>query len=205
MSLEETGVLRRSEETDTHRGKKTTWGQRQSLEWCSYKPSDAQDCWQPPEARREAQKIFFPPGFRERAEPCWHLNFGTNTVRDLKWAPTTGSGALGEPQLVHFSESHSKWLILWELNDLAWCKCIDVEWMSCWSLYPGAKNHQQTSQSLPPTSLPLEVLCSQSTRSCSWQAVYGKFWPLFFSLLRCFSLLCQIVVSVRGRTNLTPH
>ena len=61
-------IRRPCEDRETHR-EKAMWGQRQRLEWCIYQPRKTQDCWQPPDAGREAGQSSLRPS--ERAGPCW--------------------------------------------------------------------------------------------------------------------------------------
>ena len=57
------------------------WRWTQRLELCIYKTRNAKDCWQPPEARRQAQ---ISPESSKRNQPCWHLDLGLLVARTLR-------------------------------------------------------------------------------------------------------------------------
>ena len=55
----------------TLKGHKVMWQQMQKLEWHSYKPRKAKDCWQTAEARR--QEGFFPRTYKEGLLVYWTM------------------------------------------------------------------------------------------------------------------------------------
>lgn len=153
------------------------WRERQRLEWWVYKPRIAKDCWQPPEARREAWNRFFPLKASESTEPCWHLNFWTNGWPQMthECFEACGETKVSSRKLITFKRTASFGdQMTWpDANILIRRACVFS--ILIFSLPKTATKQAKACCQLPSFRSPL---FSMSIRS--WQ-VAGSLWHLVFS------------------------
>lgn len=78
-----TSVFIREKKRRRYAEEKVIWRLRKRLGVCTWKPKNAKDWRQLPEAKREAWNEFSPGAFK-RSQPCWDLDLGLLASRTVK-------------------------------------------------------------------------------------------------------------------------